>query len=236
MDSSRILRRWLVCLMAAGGVSLLLPAAPAAAATGTLEVTAPTAPIAFNASFSMAIKFTNAGATAIEDPDIALYIMARNSGGVAQPLVPENVTVSATSIPVQKWNTGAGTQVGVKFYPDLHVDLAPGWNSNYTFTVAVAMPPGTASLALGVRAWKSTSAATVYDTKSLQVTVNPPPAPAPSTPAPLPAASSAAPATASPTPAEPSPSPSRRRVSRRSCRRQRSRSRSSPWARRAAPG
>src|SRR5688572_19167194 len=131
MDSSRILRRALVCLVAAGGVSLLLPAGPAAAAVGTLTVTVPGAPIAFNASFSMTINFANNTAAAIEDPDIAWYVMARNSGGTALPLPPEAVTVTAPGIPMYKWNTGGGNQVGVKFYPDLHNNLAPGWNSNY---------------------------------------------------------------------------------------------------------
>ncbi|GIH05664.1 hypothetical protein Rhe02_37310 [Rhizocola hellebori] len=211
MDSARNLRRWLVCLVAAGGVSLMLPAAPAAAEVGALNVTAPTAPIAFNASFSMTINYANNGAAAIEDPDIALYLMAKNTGGVAQPLLPEHVTITAPSTPVQKWNTGAGTQVGVKFWPDLHTNLAPGWNSNYTFTVGVAMPPGTATLALGVRVWKSSAPATVYATWTGQVTVNPPlpppPPPVTSSPTPRPQPSSAAPATSSPTPAQPSPTP-----------------------------
>jgi hypothetical protein len=110
---------------------------------------------------------------------------------------------------VQKWNTGTGTQVGVKFFPDLHDNLAPGANSTYIFTVGVAMPPGTASLALVARAWKSSSPALIYDQKQSQLMVNAPtatPSAATSSPAPRPSVSSAPPTT-SPTPAEPTPTP-----------------------------
>ena len=68
---------------------------------------------------------------------------------------------------------------------------------------------GTASLALGVRAWKSTSSATVYATWSRQLAVNPPPALATSSPTPTPAPrpSSPAPAASSPAPVESSTAP-----------------------------
>ncbi len=214
MDKPRKLRSWLASLAAALG--LLIPAAPASAAeAGVLNVLVPSAPIAFNGSFSMTINFANNGTTAIVDPDIALYIQARNSGGAVQPLLPDHVTITAPSIPIYKWNTGSGTQVGVKFFPDVHSNLAPGWNSNYIFTVAVAMPAGTTSLALGVRAWKSSNPSDVYRTWNGQVAVNPlppppPPAPPTSSPTPRPRPSSAAPTSAVPAPTEtasPLPSP-----------------------------
>jgi hypothetical protein len=190
-------------------MSLHMPAAPAAAAVGKLTMLLPANPIRFNGSFTMTIDFANTETATIEDPDIALYLQAKNSGGTAQPLLPENVTITSPGIPVQKWNTGAGTQVGVKFFPDLHDNLAPGAHSTYIFTVGVAMPPGTASLVLVARAWKSGSPELIYDQKQGQVTVNAPtatPSPATSSPAPRPS-DSTAPSTASATPVEPSPTP-----------------------------
>ncbi|WP_020524316.1 hypothetical protein [Catelliglobosispora koreensis] len=205
MDSAR---KVLTAVIIAGAM-IIGVAAPAAAAAGTLTVTAPTAPIAFNATFSMNINYANNGATTIVDPDIALYIMAKNGAGVAQPLAPANVTITAPSIPVYKWDTGAGTQVGVKFFPDSHANLAPGWNINYVFSVGVQMPPGTASLGLSARVWKSSNSATVYATWAGQVTVTPSPAPTTASPTPRPRPSTPAPPTASPTPsAETSVTPS----------------------------
>ena len=73
-------------------------------------------------------NFANNGAAKIEDPDIALYVMARNAGACAQPLAPEAVTVTARA---SRWTSehGCRQSVGVKFYPDLHSNLAPGWNA-----------------------------------------------------------------------------------------------------------
>ena len=208
MDSAR---KVLTTVIIAAAMTIGV-AAPAAAAVGTLTVTAPTAPIAFNATFSMNINYANNGTAPIVDPDIALYVMAKNGAGVAQPLAPADVTITAPSIPVYKWDTGAGTQVGVKFFPDSHANLAPGWNINYIFTVGVQMPPGTASLGLSARVWKSSNSATVYATWAGQVTVTPsptPPAPTTTSPTPRPRPSSPAPPTASPTPsAETSVAPS----------------------------